>query len=239
MTIRALLLAAGPLALSACSPFAAPANNQMAVRQLPAEPAPGPAFDVAVTGGPDTCAFTLAGSPITAPALTERMVQEVQRAVDGAGGVADIQSEAQLPLVNIDAPADTPFTCAGEAAAAVFRAGAPRIRIGRNDGGRRWTAYGLIPGASPPDTMVIMDEGRLTMNGAAVDLGGLRREAAGREGAPPGGIAVTVGPGTTVGAVHDVLGALDRASPALVPPGQPAPVAAPPVIAPPPVAPSR
>lgn len=197
-------------------------------------------------GGPGNCAARWDGQPATQQQVLDRSAAAVGRAIDRAGGIANLTGET-LPALAVTAPADLPFACADSFLAPVRRAGVVTLLLNVDGGQEAALAdFTLSDIGAPPPTIVLAvgAGGRLTWNGEAVALDALPERVrlhssagAAEMEAPAGEIEVRPTREATFGQVHGVLRAVraGRIRPALLLPSvspnrQPAPRAAPPPV---------
>jgi len=107
----------------------------------------------------------------------ERSVLLLERAIAAAGGVEQITEET-IPYLRVEAAPDVTFACVGPMLNSLQRAGFSKIAL-RPAGSAEQPHFAYFPlseaePAFPPDTIAIGADGRMTWNGAEIDLAGLR-----------------------------------------------------------------
>jgi biopolymer transport protein ExbD len=182
-----------------------------------ARPAPLATVTLASAGG-DTCTARWNGEAVTGERLLERSIQAVEGAIAAVGGIQNI-TEGTMPMVHVTAPAGLRFACLRAMLDSIERAGIPRV--GLIVGNAREPAFADFPlsdsGTDTASYIINIDAaGRLTWNGQATDLAGVRaqtRAAAGRPGvaAAPGQLALVPDDAATAGSVYEVVRAAGEA----------------------------
>ena len=173
----ALILAGLTLA---CSPRSGPDNS--------AKPADAAGPIVSAEGGANgACTLRWNGEAASAEAVTTRGVALVQEAIAAAGGIASL-TEEDMPTARIEADADTPYACFGQALTALRRAGFPNAELPAQGGARPAKVALASFSSMPSEVTVTLGAGeRFRWNDEAVDLAGLgtRARQLDRGGAPP------------------------------------------------------
>ena len=176
-----------------------------------------PTISIAAAGS-SGCEARWDGQPVTPAQITERGGEMLRRAVEGIGGAQNINDD-NLPVLNVEAPAELGFACADTILVAIQRAGMFGVKI-RPTGGQAPIPldFPLDTGAPPPPVPTVLGigaGGRMTWNGDSIDAAGLAAQLGGigstapSEGgepeAPPGGLEVRVAREATFGQVYDLL----------------------------------
>lgn len=172
-----------------------------------------PIVSVAQAGA--NCIVQWNGQTIPAEALPERAVALIDAAVRAQGGIANAP---ELPVIVLEAPAQTPYACADVAMRAFERSGVAEVAL-------------RLPGNAPPPAQVadlalpdrtynprllieLGPGGAIRANGQAADLAAVRQYVA-RAGpaAGPGDIIISVASieGNRFGTVYEALRAVREA----------------------------
>ena len=126
--------------------------------------------------GPGGCEARWDGQPVTPAQITERGGLMLRQAVEAIGGAQNIGDD-NLPVPNVEAPADLSFACADTILFAIQRAGMFSVKI-RPTGGQAPVPldFPLDTNAPPPPVPTVLGlgaGGRMTWNGDPIDAAGL------------------------------------------------------------------
>ena len=211
-------------------------------------PAPAPTLVIAATG----CAATWDGQAVTPVQITERSGALIERAIAAIGGPQNITMD-NLPVPNVEAPADLSGACADTILFALQNAGVFTVAL-KPAGGQAPVLmdFPLDTNAPPPPVPTVLGlgaGGRLTWNNDPIDAAGLATQLGGiggstgpvdpvEGGPPPGGLELRVARGATFGQLYELLRTTSRynlrpfvylPSAEAAPPGPPPPPPMPPM----------
>lgn len=195
--------------------------NQGAPPANPARPessaAAVPTITIAATG-PGGCSASWDGQPVTPAQITERSVAFLERAIAAVGGRQNI-TETNLPVPNVQAPADLSVTCADTILFALQRAGMISVTL-QPQGGQPPVLmdFPLDTGFPPPPIPTVLGigaGGQVTWNSDPIDAAGLAAQLiriggsdapdSGEGDAPPGTPELRVQPEANFGQLYGLL----------------------------------
>ena len=183
-----------------------------------ARPAAPPSITIAATG-PGGCMATWDGRAVTPAQITERGAALLEQAITAIGGRQNITLD-NLPIPNVEAPADLGISCADTILFALQRAGVLTVTL-KSAGGQAPVVmdFPLDTGAPPqpvPTVLGVGAGGQVTWNSDPIDaaaleaqlirIGGSTAAPGGMEEEPPPGFPeLRVQPEATFGQLYDLL----------------------------------
>lgn len=168
------------LALTAsCAPFGgnSTGGNESAAQSPTRSGGGQEKATVLIVANENDCSARWNGEAVTAEALTERSLALMETAIESVGGVQQITEET-LPYLRVEAAPELSYSCAGRMIGSLQRAGFMKVAL-KPAGSAEQPHFAYFPltgpGVSPPPvTIAIGGGGRMTWNGAPIDLAGLR-----------------------------------------------------------------
>lgn len=198
------------LAAAACS---LSGDGEAGGEDAPKAAAPPPVLAVAA-GGASGCVTTWNGIAAEGNALSDRIMNHVMGEVERSGGPENI-TEAQLPFVVLQAPADLPYDCVARAVGHLQRNGAGAALNLSQGGNPRPSPAHMIVDNSPVGGQAIVDigdGGALVWNDEPIEEAQLAQRIRGQDLSDlPGEAVVIPAAGAPFGAVYRVVRAFDEA----------------------------
>lgn len=180
-----------------------------------------PTIAIAATG-PEACAASWDGSPVSPQQITERSVGLLERAIAAAGGPQGV-TESSIPTPNVEAPAGLSMACAETILFALQRAGMIGVRLRpARDRASVLADFPVEMNLPPPPIPMVLGlgaGGQTTWNNEPIDAAGLAERLRYHGSAtppgqgeepPPGGMELRVTREATFGQLYELLRTTQR-----------------------------
>jgi hypothetical protein len=203
MTPRSLLFLA--LLAVSCSPPGG--GNQSSAGPAGADK---PMVVTATSAGAGACSYSWNGEAVSEQGLLDKSVAAIEVAIERVGGIEKITEET-MPVIHLQGPPETPYSCTGPALRQLERAGMVNVVV-RPDGAYGMKAkFPIDPFEAGPFTIIRVGRDGMSWEGQPIDQAGLReRVKAERLNRPPVELAVAPAEDSTFRGLYETLAAVKQ-----------------------------